>query len=68
MVSAEVFAEFGLQIKLHSPAQRTFVVGLAKGMAGHIPTGKAFENGGYEQRLGTNSFRVPCAGELIVDT
>ncbi|MBU0609814.1 MAG: hypothetical protein KKI08_18160, partial [Armatimonadetes bacterium] len=46
----EIFTEFGLDIKLKSPAKRTFVMELANGIVGYVPTKRAFEGGGYEQR------------------
>jgi hypothetical protein len=62
----EVFTEFGLQIKAESPFEETFIVELANGAHGYIPTRAAFEHGGYEARLGYTSRLVPEAGERMV--
>ncbi|MFB3905677.1 MAG: neutral/alkaline non-lysosomal ceramidase N-terminal domain-containing protein [Acidobacteriota bacterium] len=43
----EAFVEIGLRIKQIAP-RSTFVVGLANGYAGYIPTSEAFGAGGYE--------------------
>ena len=64
----EVFVEFGLDIKLKSPAKRTWVVELANGVVGYVPTTLAFEGGGYEQRTATSSKLDPVAGEMMVAT
>jgi len=66
MIPAELFVEFGLEIKLRSPVQPTFVVELANGIIGYVPTPKAFEHGGYETRTATSSRLVPEAGAQIV--
>ncbi|MGI5818425.1 MAG: neutral/alkaline non-lysosomal ceramidase N-terminal domain-containing protein, partial [Armatimonadota bacterium] len=68
MLPGEIFVEHGLTIKLQSPAARTFVVELANGIVGYVPTREAFEGGGYEQRLGNNSKLSPVAGELMTET
>ena len=65
---AEVFVEFGLDLKLRSPAKRTWVVELANGVVGYVPTKRAFEGGGYEQRTATSSKLDPVAGEMMVAT
>ena len=68
MLPGEVFVEHGLAIKLQSPAARTFVVELANGIVGYIPTREAFGGGGYEQRLGNNSKLSPVAGEIMSES
>jgi neutral ceramidase len=62
----EIFTEFGLQVKAQSPFRETFVVELANGWHGYIPTREAFEHGGYEPRLGYTSRLIPEAGERMV--
>jgi len=64
----EIFVEFGLDIKLRSPAKRTWVIELANGIVGYVPTRRAFEGGGYEQRTATSSKLDPIAGEMMVAT
>ena len=68
LLPGEVFVQFGLDIKLNSPARRTFVVELSNGVVGYVPTKEAFAGGGYEQRTATSSRLAPVAGEFMVDT
>lgn len=63
----EVFTEFGLEIKARSPFRETFIVELANGWHGYIPTRAAFAHGGYEPRFGYTSRLVPEAGERMVE-
>jgi hypothetical protein len=44
----ELFTEIGMQIKKESPFSHTYIVGLANGGVGYIPTRKAIKQGGYE--------------------
>jgi neutral ceramidase len=46
-IPAEIFTETGLAIKSNI-YRRTFVIGLANGYIGYLPTRTAFEEGGYE--------------------
>jgi Neutral/alkaline non-lysosomal ceramidase, N-terminal len=46
-VPAEVFVEIGLQLKRIAP-HRTFIVGIANGYIGYLPTTAAHADGGYE--------------------
>ncbi len=64
----EIFTEFGLQTKAKSPFSETFVVELANGWHGYIPTQQAFQHGGYETRFGYTSRLVPEAGDWMVET
>ena len=50
----ETFVETGLEIKKKSPFKHTFVIELANGSYGYLPTPKQHELGGYETWLGTN--------------
>jgi hypothetical protein len=43
----ELFTEIGLKIKAASPFARTYVIGLANGSVGYIPSRKAIGEGGY---------------------
>ncbi|MCX6897889.1 MAG: neutral/alkaline non-lysosomal ceramidase N-terminal domain-containing protein [Verrucomicrobia bacterium] len=47
-IPCEVFAETGLAIKKQSTARHTFVVELANGFHGYLPTPRQHELGGYE--------------------
>ncbi len=46
-VPCEVFTEIGLKIKQQSPIEKTFVLGLAAGHSGYIPTAEEYLEGGY---------------------
>ena len=63
----ELFCEFGLSTKERSPFADTFVVTLANGWHGYVPTQEAFAHGGYEPRLGYQSRLVPEAGDYMRD-
>lgn len=47
-IPCEVFAEIGLEIKERSPFKNTFVISLANGYNGYLPTSEQHELGGYE--------------------
>ncbi len=61
----EVFAETGLAIKAGSPYPATFVVELANGYAGYLPTEAQHGLGGYETWPARTSFVDPHAEALI---
>ncbi len=50
-IPAEVFTEIGFEIKEKSPFPHTFIVELANGCFGYLPTKEAFKKGGYETKL-----------------
>ena len=64
---AEYFTEFGLAVKRESPFPNTFMVQLANGWHGYVPTYEAFEHGGYEARFAYQSRLVPEAGDRMQD-
>ena len=45
----ELYTEIGQHIKAHSPFRRTFIIGLANGYVGYVPTRKAIGEGGYAE-------------------
>ena len=47
-IPCEVFAEIGLEIRKKSPFKHTFVIGLANGYNGYLPTPEQHRLGGYE--------------------
>jgi hypothetical protein len=63
----EVFADIGLELKAKSPLADTFVVSLANGAHGYLPTAAHHDLGGYETWLGTNQVEVGAASK-IADT
>jgi hypothetical protein len=62
----EPFVELGLRLKRGSPFRHTYVVGLANGCEGYIPTRAAFEEGGYEIRTARSSKLHPESGDMMV--
>jgi neutral ceramidase len=66
---AEYFCQFGLNIKARSNFDFTWVVELANGCVGYVPTPEAMgpHGGGYEPRLALSSKLVPEAGQMIED-
>ncbi len=60
----EVFAEIGLNLKEKSPAADTFIVELANGGYGYLPTPNQHKFGGYETWLGTNKVQED-ASEIL---
>jgi neutral ceramidase len=61
---AEIFVEFGLDIKKHSPFKNTMVISLANDRPCYIPTIEGFKQGSYEAE---NSRVVPGTGERLAD-
>lgn len=51
----EVFAEIGLELKRRSPLRPTFVIDLANGYNGYLPTPEQHALGGYETWRATSS-------------
>ena len=63
---AELFCEFGVQIKRRSSFPATMVVELANDACGYVPYRRSFEHGGYEtHRTCWTSRLIPEAGEII---
>lgn len=63
----ETFAETGLEFKKRSPFKNSFMVELAHGYYGYLPTPRHFELGGYETWPGTN-YLEPTASNKILAT
>ena len=61
----EVFSEIGLEMKARSPLRPAFVVSLAHGYYGYLPTVEQHKLGGYETWLGTNQLEVEAAPKMI---
>ncbi len=62
----EVLVEIGLELKAKSPAADTFVVSLANGGYGYLPTPEQHQFGGYETWLTTNKVQKD-ASVILVD-
>ena len=61
----EVFTEIGLAVKEQSPVEKTFIIGLASGHGGYIPTKAEFLEGGYAPDM--TRFGPTC-GDVCIDT
>jgi hypothetical protein len=61
----ETFAETGLEFKKRSPFAKSFMVELAHGYYGYMPTPRHFELGGYETWPGTNNVEPQAAVKLM---
>jgi hypothetical protein len=61
----EVFAEIGLDFKRRSPSQPAFMVELAHGYFGYLPTPRQHKLGGYETWLGTNRLEIEASDKLL---
>lgn len=66
-IPCEVFAEIGLEIKRRSPLESTFVIALANGYNGYLPSSRQHELGGYETWRSGWSYLEKEASTRIVD-
>lgn len=65
-IPGELFTEIGLRIKEASPFDHTWILDLANGCLGYIPTARAIREGGYATRPGLHSRLDANADELVV--
>lgn len=63
---AELFVEFGLEIRRRSPARVTFISELTDGYCGYVCTKKAYSRGGYETWPAPTSKLAHNAGPQFV--
>jgi hypothetical protein len=61
----EVFCEIGLDFKRRSPMPQSFMVELAHGYFGYLPTPRQHELGGYETWIGTNRLERTASDKLL---
>ncbi len=61
----ETFAETGVEFRKRSPFAKSFMVELAHGYYGYMPTPRHFELGGYETWPGTNNTEPQAAVKLM---
>lgn len=47
----ELYTEIGMRLKAASPFRRTYVIGLANGHIGYLPTRQAIKEGGYSEEV-----------------
>lgn len=64
-IPLEVFVEIGLEMKRRSPFKPSFVVSMAHGYFGYLPTVEHHALGGYETWLGTSRLEVEAAPKLV---
>lgn len=61
----ETFAETGMEFRKRSPFAKSFMVELAHGYYGYMPTPRHFELGGYETWPGTNNVESQASVKLM---
>ncbi len=61
----EVFCEIGLEFKSRCPIQPAFMVELAHGYFGYLPTPRQHRLGGYETWIGTNRVEAAASDKLL---
>jgi neutral ceramidase len=61
----ETFTETGLELKAKSPTKATFVIELANGGYGYLPTPEQHELGGYETWLGTSRVEKEASTRIV---
>jgi Neutral/alkaline non-lysosomal ceramidase, N-terminal len=61
----EVFSETGLDWRSRSPLQPAFMVELANGWYGYLPTPRQHKLGGYETWLGTNRLEPEASDKMF---
>lgn len=61
----ETFTETGLELKAKSPIKPMFVIELANGGYGYLPTPEQHELGGYETWLGTNRVEKEASRKIV---
>lgn len=61
----EVFCEIGLEFKERSPLKPAFLVSLAHGYLGYLPSPRQHRLGGYETWLGTNRLEPTASDKML---
>ena len=61
----EVFCEIGLEFRKRSPVQPAFLVSLAHGYFGYLPTPRQHALGGYETWLGTSRLEPQASDKML---
>ena len=61
----EVFCEIGLEFKSRCPIQPAFMMELAHGYFGYLPTPRQLQLGGYETWIGTNRLEPEASTKLL---
>jgi hypothetical protein len=61
----EIFCEIGLEFRSRCPLQPAFLVSLAHGSYGYLPTPRQHELGGYETWLGTSRLEPQASEKML---
>lgn len=61
----ETFAETGMEFRKRSPFAKSFMIELAHGYYGYMPTPRHFELGGYETWPGTNNLEPQASVKMM---
>lgn len=61
----ETFAETGMEFRERSPFKKSFMIELAHGYYGYMPTPRHFELGGYETWPGTNNLEPQASVKMM---
>jgi hypothetical protein len=67
-IPCEVFVELGLDLKRDSPLKPSFIISLANGYNGYLPTVEHFKLGGYETWRARSSYLETNAAPQIYKT
>lgn len=67
-IPCEVFTQIGLDVRAKSPLRQTFVVSLANGYNGYLPTAAQHALGGYETWRARSSYLEVGAADAITAT
>lgn len=69
VLMGEPFVEGQLEIKLRSPARRTYAAHMSNGYAGYIPTPRALQGGGYETKVSMGTkFGAEALGMIVEES
>jgi neutral ceramidase len=63
----EVFCEIGLEFREKCPSKHAFMVELAHGYFGYLPTPRQMQLGGYETWIGTNRLEPTASEKLLAE-
>ncbi len=61
----ETFSDTGMELKEKSPFKTTFMIELANGYHGYMPTPEQHELGGYETWLSTNKVEKEASNKIV---
>ena len=66
-IPCEVFCEIGLEFREKCPSKHAFLVELAHGYFGYLPTPRQMQLGGYETWIGTNRLEPTASEKLLAE-